>query len=196
VWDRGAPDHIYESADATSDGWALIYWKKADFLDGASGRLGFGPDSSMQIVNYSGADGVVGNNSGRVRFVVRDGSQFYISEVYGDSLATSFTLSSLASVGWAPYNPGAPYNLKFDAAGAIFAPHTFADITAVGYYHSNDNSASASRRAGLNLERFKVIAEVQPQAIDIPLTSSARAANDQYHTALPLILNTGAGRGC
>ncbi|MEO7908531.1 MAG: hypothetical protein ABIV47_02665 [Roseiflexaceae bacterium] len=38
------------------------------------------------------------NNFGHLCFVVRDGSQFYISEAFGDSAANSFTLSGLANV--------------------------------------------------------------------------------------------------
>ena len=74
VWERGAQDRIYQSADAPSDGWALLYWKKADFLHGADGAaVHFDAASSLEVLNYAGADGVVANNFGQIRFAVRDG---------------------------------------------------------------------------------------------------------------------------
>jgi hypothetical protein len=167
VWERGAPDRIYQSADATSDGWALLYWKKQDFLNGARGvTVTFDVASTLEILNYAGADGVVDNNFGQVRFVVRDGSQFYISEDFGDKTTSSgFQLTDPSTTRWAPYTPSAPYSLKFDAVNAVFAFHTFSDITAVGFYHATDQSTATNRRAGLNLERFRVSAKLQTPPI-------------------------------
>jgi glucose/arabinose dehydrogenase len=163
IWERPSADRIYQSADATSDGWFFIFWKKADFLNGGSARtVTLDAQSKLEVLNYSGADGDVKNNYGRVRFVVQDGNQFYISQDAGAPTASSFTLSNPSSRNWAIYNPGAPYNLKFNAATATFAPHVFTDVRAVGLYHSNDNSSSSARRAGFVFERFRVMAVVNP----------------------------------
>jgi hypothetical protein len=164
VWERPSGfDRIYESADATSDGWALFYWKKPDFLNGASAAtIVFDAASSLEVLNYAGADGVIDNNSGRIRFVVRDGAQFYLSEDYADKQTSSgFTLTNLTARRWAAYSPAPPYDIKFDSATAVFAPHQFSDITAVGLYHSNDQASGVTRRAGLNFERFRVKAAIQ-----------------------------------
>lgn len=170
VWYRDGPDRIYQSADATSDGWALLYWKKADFLNGANElNLTFDSASTLEVLNYAGADGVIDNNFGQVRFVVRDGNQFYISESSGDKTSSAgFRLVDPSTTRWAVYTPSAPYNLKFDLANAVFSVHTFSDITAVGFYHSTDQSSATDRRAGLNLERFRVSASVQaaPASLD------------------------------
>lgn len=179
VWYRDGPDRIYQSSDATSDGWALLYWKKEDFLNGANAMtVTFDVSSTLEILNYAGADGVIDNNFGRVRFVVRDGSQFYISEVFGDKTTSAgFQLSDPSSTRWAPYTPSAPYNLKFDVDHAVFAKHFFSDITAVGFYHATDQSGAANRRAGLNIERLRVSAKLQTPT-----------PTYNYHLALPLCI--------
>jgi hypothetical protein len=179
VWYRDGPDRIYQSADATSDGWALLYWKKEDFLNGANAMtVTFDVSSTLEILNYAGADGVIGDNFGRVRFVVRDGSQFYISEISGDKTTSDgFRLSDPSSTRWAPYTPSAPYNLKYDVVHAVFAQHIFSNITAVGFYHATDQSSAANRRAGLNIERFRVSAKLQTPT---PMYN--------YHITLPLCI--------
>jgi glucose/arabinose dehydrogenase len=163
IWERPGADRIYQSADATSDGWAFIFWKKADFLNnGSTQTVRFDAQSKLEVLNYSGADGDVNNNSGRVRFVVQDGNQFYISQNAATKTTPSFTLTNPNIRNWAVYNPSAPYNLKFNATGASFAPHTFSDIRSVGIYHASDNSTSTARRAGFVFERFRVMAVLQP----------------------------------
>jgi glucose/arabinose dehydrogenase len=160
VWDRGKVDRIYQSADSTSDGWAFLFWKKADFISGATGTVKFNSYSRLTVVNYAGADGVVANNYGRVRFVVQDGSQFYVSQSYGDSTRSSFALTNPNAQKWALYTPSAPYGLKFNS-GSSFTTHTFTNIQAVGLYHATDNSTDPNRRAGFNFEQFAVSAIVQ-----------------------------------
>jgi glucose/arabinose dehydrogenase len=157
VWERSSADRIYQSADPTSDGWAFLFWKKADFLNGAAGVVKFDANSKLEVLNYSGADGIVVNNYGRVRFVVQDASQFYVSENYGNPIQTSLTLTNPNAQRWASYSPSAPYNVKF-SVGSSFATRTFNNIQAVGVYHSTDNSTDPNRRAGLNFERFRVLA--------------------------------------
>jgi hypothetical protein len=159
VWERGTADRIYQSADAPSDGWAFLFWKKADFLNGANNTVKFDSSSRLEVLNTSGADGVVANNYGRARFVVQDGSQFFVSESYGEGTQTSFTMTNPNAQRWASYAPSAPYNLRF--TGSSFATRTFNDIQAVGIYHSTDNSTNPNRRAGFVFERFRVLAIVQ-----------------------------------
>ena len=96
--------------------------------------------------------------------------------MFGDKATSDgFQLSNPSSTRWARYTPLAPYNLKFDVAHAVFAQHTFGNITAVGFYHTTDQSGAANRRAGLNIERFRVSAKLQTPT---PIY--------HYHIALPL----------
>jgi len=149
--------------DHNTIGYDFRFWKKEDFLNGAqNGTVTFSATSKLEILNYEGGDGVPANNYGRVRFVVKDGNQFYVSEDFGGpaSTTTSFVLTDPGSRRWALYNPSAPYNIQFNSTAATFAPHTFTNITAAGYYHSNDNSTDLNRKAGFNAERFRVTADV------------------------------------
>jgi len=157
VWDRELSDQIYYSTrDAGTDGWGLFYWKKEDFLSGSAlGSLRFGSGSRLEILNYQGGDGVVEKNSGRVRFVVDDGEQFYVSESYGDRSSASFALTDPAGERWAPFDPQPPHSFQLDEQTAQFAEHEFQDITAVGFYHSNSQSTEAMRRAGFTAARFR-----------------------------------------
>ncbi len=162
VWGNapGGPgaDHIYLHAgsNTATDGWEFVYWKKEDFLSGSTGVVQFGPDSNLNVGRYLGSDGLASANSGWIRFVVRDGNQFYISQEIGQPQATTadFSLFDPNSRLWAPYNPQGPANIRFNANGAPFAPHFFANVTAVGVYHSNDNSSDPSRHAGINFAQF------------------------------------------
>jgi glucose/arabinose dehydrogenase len=160
IWERGAVDRIYQSADAPSDGVAFLFWKKADFLNGATGTVRFDATSKLEVLNISGADGVVANNYGQVRFVVQDGTQFYISESYGSPNQTSFTLTNPNAQRWAVYNPRAPYVLQLRKV-PTFTTRTFNDVQAVGIYHSTRNATDPNRRAGLVFERLRVLAVVQ-----------------------------------
>jgi hypothetical protein len=79
-----------------------------------------------------------------VRFVVRDGAQFYVSEAvfqgagqkYGGTDGKQHVLCPLRTK-WAKYQPRAPYHIEFDPK-TPFAPHTFEDVTAVGFYAFKD----------------------------------------------------------
>jgi hypothetical protein len=173
IW-SGSPiapnDKLYYGVDTyvlTNDqntvGYDFRFWKKEDFTNGGNtAAVTFTASSKLEILNYEGGGGDPTNNWGRVRFVVQDGNQFYISEDFGGpaTTSTSFTLSDPGSRRWALYNPSAPYNVQFDWAHATFAPHTFIDIRAVGYYHSNDNTTDPRRKAGFTAERFRVNASV------------------------------------
>ena len=168
IW-SGSPiapaDKLYYGGPTGTHGWDLRYWKKPDFLAGGSGAtITFGADSRLEIFDYEGGDGVPANNSGRVRFVVRDGAQFYISEDFGApsaSVGADFTLDALPTRRWAPYAPAAPHALRFDSVNAAFALHTFTDITAAGYLHSNDHipAPATGVKAGFTAARFRVVAD-------------------------------------
>jgi len=103
-----------------------------------------------------------------MRYVVRDGEEFYISEYnFGTSAAQEFWLNgpgdpvksglsphtqSTAAheavfgmkpteTRWARYDPKAPYHITFDADKAVFEKHTFSDVQAVGFYVAKNDWA-------------------------------------------------------
>ena len=79
------------------------------------------------------------------RWLVRDGNQFYVSEktfrgavqILGEGNGKQHVFRP-AGKRWAPYDPKPPYHIAFDAQHARFAPHTFEDIRAVGWYLYKD----------------------------------------------------------
>lgn len=166
-----AQDRIYAHAgsNTATDGAFLAYWKQADFLQGAGGTVQFTSDSTLRVEGYLGADGLASENSGWLRFVVRDGNQFFISQEIAQpaGAAADFVFSDPNSRLWAVYNPQAAGGLKFDFAAAQFAPHFFTNVTALGVYHANDNSTDPQRHAGINFRSFKATG-----AITVTPTSS------------------------
>lgn len=166
IWNRGANDQQYSGGPTGTKGWDLRYWQKADFLNGATaGAVTFNAQSRLEILNYQGGDGVPGNNSGRVRFVVRDGGQFFISEDFAGPAAAAdadFVLTDPGNRRWAPYSPAAPHAISFNAAAATFTTRFFTNITAAGYLHSNDNvpAPAASAKAGFTCQRVRVVAHL------------------------------------
>ena len=160
----GAPnDRIYYGTSFGTHGWMLVYWQKEDFLSGADRTLTFDSTSEARIESYLGGDGGAGNNLGRARIVVRDGTQWWISQDFAApaGAAADFVLGSLSTRAWAPYAPSYGTDLRFNAGAAVFTPRSFASITAAGVYHSNDNVPMAqvqSQRAGFNFRRFRITA--------------------------------------
>jgi hypothetical protein len=120
----------------------------------------FGPGASLELLGYAGQFGIAASNSGLVRFVVRDGGQFWISNGAGGpspNPAADFVLNDPDGALWAPYTPAAPHEIRFDADSATFVPHTFTNVTAIGYLHSNENvpPPATDARAGFSVTRVR-----------------------------------------
>lgn len=139
------------------DNWALFHetyeinspyrlgaawiWKKADFLNGgADSRVSFDDNSELALYlqrYFMCVDGV--------RFLVRDGEQFYLSEqifrgagrIRGEANGKQHVLRP-AETRWAPYDPKPPHAIWFDASKARFEKRQFNDVRAVGFYVFKD----------------------------------------------------------
>lgn len=119
--------------------YGFWFWKKEDFLNGGDQyTVSFAPGSKIvpHVSRYfSGLDDG--------RWVIQQGGQFYVSEkTFGDYLGeigraefthTSYILDP-TTTNWAPYNPTEPYDIVFDIDAATYAPVTFNDVQAVGFY--------------------------------------------------------------
>ena len=165
IRDVGGADQLNSSGPAGTHGWDFRYWQKADFLSGAATQLvQFGPGSRLEVLDYQGADGVPSENSGRVRFAVRDARQWWLSEDFGGpstAFDASFVLTDPQSRNWAAWDPDSGM-LAFDAAAATFAPRTFQSVDAVGYLHTNQHLPApvGGERAGFSCGRVRVRAIV------------------------------------
>lgn len=106
--------------------FGAVVWLRADFrnVEPAHARIDFRPDSVMR------AEVAARGGNAQIRFLVRDGKDYYVSQT-NRAAAGTFTLSNPGAANWAPYSPSGR-NIIADLSG--FAPHEFLDIRAVGYY--------------------------------------------------------------
>ncbi len=135
----------------------VVFWDKADFLNGGDvNRVDFTANSKLEMGGIGHFD-----DMGTVRWLVRDGTQFYVSQATlskGTGTAT-LTFASDASDGyWAPFDPAADIN--FDAAGATFAERDFSDVTAVGFVIDKD--AFTAVRHWFDFSRFTMLGRTNP----------------------------------
>lgn len=139
--DNWALFHEVYEIDAPYRLCGLWVWKKQDFLNGGRDHpVSFSEGSELALYlqrYFMGLDGV--------RFVVREGEKFYVSErvfrgagqVRGSGNGKQHVLRPTRTR-WASYDPEAPYHIRFDADRAEFRPHQFEDVTAVGFYAYKD----------------------------------------------------------
>ena len=138
VTDSGSADlmEIRVGGGASRAFHYLQFWEQADFLTLQTGNLGFTTASNLLVRFDSTLQGIT-----EARWVVREGSTFYLSEATIDtSTANStrtLTFASDASDGnWAVYSPSTS-TLDLDAT-ASFSSQNFSNITAVGFYLEKD----------------------------------------------------------
>ncbi len=129
-----------------SDFDALLLWRADQFnAMGGSGTYSFGNDATSALLRVD-MTLLADNDHNELRFVVRDGGTFYISEhAYtsrnlGDGYfqLADFNGSSAAGHRWAVFTPTADNYAIPPAATLTFAAHTFTDVQAVGFaYHGH-----------------------------------------------------------
>ncbi len=149
----------------------LTFWDKADFLNSLNlaPTLTLTPGGQFSLTTAQSAGH---HNDELLRWVVRDGSQLYVSEA--TSLLTNNTTvnvpySSLAN--WKPYSPnqvaGAAtisdmLSLDFDESPGGFSPQTFNNVTGLGFYIEHEASTGP---AHVHIESFSATAAVpEPSA--------------------------------
>jgi outer membrane protein assembly factor BamB/formylglycine-generating enzyme required for sulfatase activity len=173
-------------AEAFVRGYALWFWQKQDFLNrGHERRVTFNDDSLMAVHVSRYWDSV---DAGR--WVVRDDDTFYISEqqfgtpeaIEGRGRKTRLTWFLWPSeTRWAVYEPAGPAELRFRREAADFRPHSFDDVTGVGFYMEKD-----SRTPGVisvKWHSFEAYAVVDlPQDADIHVKTEPRPARGRSST--------------
>lgn len=134
------------------EAYATWFWQKRDFLNGGDRYpVSFDERSfiAVQISRYWG-----GVDAGR--WLVREGERFFLSESTFAGENRQFLLNmdptqpkldgasnplcrkthilNPTTTKWAEYSPRAPFTVDFDDTKATFAPHTFDNVTAVGFF--------------------------------------------------------------
>ena len=113
---------------------AAFYFDKSSFLSGGD----------TASVSFDALSSVVFStnrfeNLGDVRWLVKEGNNFYVSEVTGNKFL-SFTSNS-SDGNWATYNPGS--DLNFDQNNAVFSPQNFSDIQGIGLLIDKDDISNS-----------------------------------------------------
>lgn len=121
----------------------------------------FKAGGSLQLARYNNWGGVVG------RWLVREGTQFWVSEASWTELSNSTTAptqltfaSDETDGNWAPYDP--TVNIEFDQTQS-FVPKNFLNITAVGWIFDSDeivNGGGSTHR--FEAKYFKAVLETAP----------------------------------
>ena len=130
----------------------FMFWDQSGFLNGGDTETVVFNPQSMLSINFSRYEAMERN-----RFVVRDGTTFYVSEAQGPLMNPNGTR-------WAPYDPSS--GLDFDEGAAVFASHNFSDITAFGFYAERD-APCTSCRMWMEFTDFEVQAAFV-QAVALP----------------------------
>ena len=133
-----APNTFYAQASTTpSEMDAIFVWPSNLFAAAYQGRairFGTTPDTCSFRMNLTGA----GPDGTELRFLVREGEQYYISEqafsAAGIWVLTNFQGNAAAGQRWALFDPAAT---PFPPAttGLVFQAVTFQDVTAVGLFY-------------------------------------------------------------
>lgn len=127
------------SSGASGRMWTILFFDKADFYNGGADKpVEFRSGSYLKMGDVGKFDAL-----GQVRWLVREGDQFYLSE---DTLERNdeWVFAADDDDGrWAPFDPVTTWD--FDQDNAVFATMDFSDITAVGVY-TDGGSLSGARR--------------------------------------------------
>ncbi|MDD2798036.1 MAG: SUMF1/EgtB/PvdO family nonheme iron enzyme [Bacteroidales bacterium] len=155
---------VHSSTGLMERAYGFWFWDKADFLNGGNtNTVTFDANSTISFSNFRLSTQFLDG-----RWVVRDGTQFYISEAkFGTTTTgglTSITGRSTqilnpTTTKWAEYNPVAPYDIRFkNPSTATFSDHVFTNVTAVGAYVARDDLSSGNSQ--LKWHAFEVNAVV------------------------------------
>ena len=142
-WDTGWEEPVIDDL-VTYD--AVFVWQKDGFLNGGDvAAVSFDETSLLSMQLRRNFD--LWRGDGEMRWVVRDGEQFYMSEdqlIKTSKWGLDYNSVVPTETLWAPYDPVGPIDIDFEQHAASFAPYVFTDVTAVGFYHERDTPSNDS----------------------------------------------------
>jgi len=148
---------------------ALFYWKKDNFTNGFSvptTAISFSSESYFQL-GAMPIDPTVPpvltqpvSEAERVRWVVRNGTQFYISTNYKNiyNKSDNSVISLASAITWETYNPLGSLGAIFFNSGTPALTSDFTDITALGFYLSSEDDISTNNDMDMLIKQFQVTA--------------------------------------
>ena len=154
----------------------VLFVDKGEFLNRAHLRpVTFDATSTVKLAGITRLEQL-----GQVRWLVRDGAQFYVSQatITPVSGAATLTFASAGNHGqWAAWT--VPGDMNFDATGAVFAQRTFANVTAVGLVMDNDTPSTS--RHWLEFADFEVVGVIsQDNAVPVAAISASPLNRDVW----------------
>lgn len=162
VRENGIDDELYfgmTNSSINRDFLSLL-WAKEDFLNLSLSRVIFNETSRLYA-------NVTESNGGfpRVRFLVRNGGQYYISDAHQDGVGEfELTASTLRDTFWAPYDPLASIQpvpgetaTQADKLDYTVASEEFDDLTAFGFFCER-HSFPAAGNNNMAVADFEVFA--------------------------------------
>ena len=161
VLNNSAADYIsqrMQPATGLAARWHwVLFFDKANFLNGgAQNPVHLAANSRLRLAGSTHFE-----KAGTMRWLVRDGAQFYVSQATATvtSGTASLTFASDADDGmWATFDPAA--DLNFDDATAVFAPRNFTNLTAAGFILDQDTYEAA--RHWFDFATFEFLAALPP----------------------------------
>jgi len=133
---------VFVFSDAGSSGTninnvnMLYLWKRSDFPGNQPSYSDTFNSSSTLSVHITDDAGVTGGDAQETRFIVLNGSTYYISEAKatatGTFTLTNFTNNSAAGFRWAPITlTGTSFDIP--QSGLVYSAQIFGDVQAVGW---------------------------------------------------------------
>jgi hypothetical protein len=153
------------------------FWDKSDFRNGAdTAPVSFGAGSELNLPELFDVF------PGGMRWLVRSGSQYYVSQtaIGNNLLAAQLNSDEIAAELWAEYNPvPGTYDINFDATTAVFSTPSSAltDITAVGMIW--DQNSFSTGRKWISWETFRAVATVNTPVNRGPLVEAGPGGSTQ-----------------
>ncbi|MCC5848173.1 MAG: PEP-CTERM sorting domain-containing protein [Verrucomicrobia bacterium] len=143
----------YDTAGEPGIAFYLQMWKKEDFTNlSTSPAITFDENSSFSMTRSRA-------ERNEIRWVVQEGSDFFISQVTGASL------NDPNAQNWAAYNPTSdPYGLDFTKVSGDFTTRSFSDVQAVGFlmYTLDGGDQVINGRAWATLNNVQITAIPEP----------------------------------
>jgi chitodextrinase len=134
----------------------VMYLDKSEFFGAAvSQPVTFTTGSKIVMSGISRME-----NTGTIRWLVRDGDTFYVSQQTISTPSSTWTAPGVSDHGvWAEFDPTANL-MDFDQDNAVWESRTFSDLTAFGIHWDRDSFLSS--RTWLTFNEFYVEAYTDP----------------------------------
>jgi acetyl esterase/lipase len=141
----------------------LLLWDKNDFISGSASTLRF-DDTTNSFLST-----IMFRNYGTARWVIRNGSTYYVSDATFTGTTTS-ALTGTNNVQWASWDPTANGGADFaNIPVSGFTSRTFSNVTAVGVFYTQSRGVNQAPLFTMSDGGFAANLVVEP---DVPVSTN------------------------